>query len=257
MKIEITSNISQGSRYFKGLQRQIDYAMIKTINDMAFETRADIYSVMGDIFDRPKLWTMRSFYVDKATKQKPEAWVGLKGREYKDPYPRALAHHFIGGERAWKRMEEAFRRMGILPPGTAMMPGDGAPLDQYGNVPVGFIKQMMSYFRVNRDVGTTSNSTAKSRKGIERRLLKKRGGAAQSLHFFIHSDVRGKHLKPGIYQSTRYGRTSEVEPIFIFTKKPRYQRRIFLEEIAAGIVAKRGAEAFNNNLAKALSTARF
>jgi hypothetical protein len=80
----------------------------------------------------------------------------------------------------------------------AMMPGDGAPLDAFGNVPVGFIKTMMSYFRVNRDVGVTSNSTRKSRRGIERRQLKRMGGGADRVHFFLHTYVRAPRKTPAI-----------------------------------------------------------
>lgn len=256
MKIDITHNLDKFPGIARVVKKQIDYAHIKTLNDLAFLARTEINGEMLSQFDRPTPWTMRSIEVIKATRQKPEAWVGLKGKEYKDPYPRALGHHYVGGNREWKRVEAAFTRMGILPAGMAMMPGDGAPLDQYGNVPVGFIKQMMSYFRVNRDVGVTSNSTRKSRKGIERRQLKRMGGGADRVHFFLHSYVKGRRLEPGIYQSTRYGRTTEVEPIFIFTKRPRYRRRIDLEEIAAR-VGGQAVVMFNKHFTQAMATARW
>jgi hypothetical protein len=259
MKIEITSNSKAVQAFFDGVvKRQMPFATMLAINDTARAAREELINEMRDKFHNPTPWTLRSIDVQWAKdKQNPSAWVGLKGRELNDPHQRALKAEFTGGNRAWKKMEGAFLRAGIIKPGFAMMPGDGAPLDQYGNVPVGFIRQLMSYFAVNLDVGTTSNSTAKSRKGLEKRVMKKyAGGGADRLKFFVHFPSSGPQLVPGIYQRTRYGKTWELEPIFIFAKRPVYQRRIRVETVAEELKRTHYPKFLSERLAKAIASDR-
>jgi hypothetical protein len=269
MKIEITSNSKAVQAFFNDVvKRQMPFATMLAINDTARAAREELINEMRMKFDRPTPWTLRSIDVQWAKdKQNPSAWVGLKesykdysAAKIEDPHQRALRAEFTGGNRSWKKMEAAFasQSVGILKKGWAMIPGEGAPLDRYGNVPVGFIKQLMSYFAANWDVGSKQNSTAKSRKGLEKRVMKKyAGGGADRLKFFVHFPGSGPQLLPGIYQRIRYGKSWELEPIFIFTpKRPVYKRRIYVERVADELKRTHYPKFLSERLAKAIATDR-
>jgi hypothetical protein len=245
MKIEITSNIGPSSRYFKSLTKQIEYAGIQTANQLAFAVRQEAHSDMARIFDRPKPnFTLRSMVVEKATRMKPYAWVGLR----KDGgFRRSLSAHFTGGDRRFKKFEGWLRAIKALPDGMIALPSSNMPLDQYGNIPVGTIRKIM-----NAGWSSKLGSGALVAAGAKRRTKR-----VASLGYFVvpYSD-KAKGLTPGVYERLRIGKSTSVKIAIIFGKKGQYDRVIKLEEIAARVGVSAGGM-FSANLAKALSTARF
>jgi hypothetical protein len=61
--------------------------------------------------------------------------------EERNPY---IEPHVFGGARAVKKVEDVYRGKGILPAGRWMVPGPGAPLNQYGNPTKAFSKKLFA-----------------------------------------------------------------------------------------------------------------
>jgi hypothetical protein len=236
MKIEITSNSKAVQSFFDGVvKRQMPFAMQRTINDLAFAVREQTYNEMKAEFDRPRPdFTLRSIVVDKATdKRNPEAWVGLR----KDGgFRRSLAHQFNGGTRAWKKVEGAFEKLGVLPAGMNMVPSKAMALDAFGNVPVGMIRKLLK--QPWQQIMAKRNLKGKAGNG---------GG-----YFVVHPSDRTK-LHPGIWhRSADYG----LNPIMIFGRRARYQRQINMEAIGNWTMDRIGKRMLEDNLAKAIASDR-
>jgi hypothetical protein len=236
MKIEITSNSKAVQSFFDGVvKRQMPFAMQRTINDLAFAVREQTYNEMKSEFDRPRPdFTLRSIVVDKATdKRNPEAWVGLR----KDGgFRRSLAHEFTGGTRAWKKVEGAFEKIGVLPAGMNMVPSKAMALDAFGNVPVGMIRKLLK--QPWPQIMAKRNLKGKAGNG---------GG-----YFVVHPSDRSK-LHPGIWhRSTEYG----LNPIMIFVRRARYSRQINMETIGNWTLSRIGRRMLEDNLAKAIASDR-
>lgn len=246
MKIEISANISQGSQYFRGLQKQITYAAIQTANELAFKVREATHDEMQSVFDRPKPnFTLRSMVVEKANRMKPYAWVGLR----KDGgFRRSLSAHFTGGNRHFKKFEGWLRSIGALPPGMIALPSDNVSLDQYGNVPLRTIRAIMGGNWVTKIASGAMVTGAKKRRTK---------GVASLGYFVIPQSAEARGLSPGIYERVRVGGATSARLMFVFgNRRDGYQRVIKLEEIANRVGVGAGAM-FNANLSRALSTARF
>lgn len=243
MKITIDSNSKAVQTFFDGVvKRQMPFAMQRTINDLAFAVREQTYNEMRSEFDRPRPdFTLRSIVVDKAkNKQNPEAWVGLR----KDGgFRRLLAHEFSGGTRAWKKIEGAFEKMGVLPAGMNMVPSKEVALDSYGNVPIGFIRKLMKEpWRQSIMPGRRVKLSTGSKGG---RKYKGNG------YFVVHPGDKST-LHPGIWLRTKAG----ITPVMIFTGRATYQRQINLEKVATWTMDRIGRRMLADNLQNAIASDR-
>lgn len=243
MKIEITTDSKGVQSYFDGVvKRQMPFALQRTINDIAFAVREQTYNEMRAEFDRPRPdFTLRSIVVEKATnKQAPEAWVGVR----KDGgFRKSLAHEFNGGTRAWKKVEGAFEKMGVLPAGMNMVPSKEVTLDSYGNVPVGFIRRLLKEpwreaIVPGRRVRLSTGS-------------KQRGKTKGDGYIVVHPADKTK-LHPGIW--LRSGES--IRPVMIFTRRARYQRQINLEDVANWTMNRIGKRMLSDNLSAAIASDR-
>lgn len=182
---------------------------------------------MMRVFDRPTRWTLNATYVRPATKQNNnEVKIGLKDAELKNrgvPPVNHLYAQIHGGTRQQKRHEVALQRIGVLPPGWRIVPGQGAELDRYGNMKSQQIVQIMSYFRSFGEQGYKANSTAQTRKRLQRGTKKKAG---RSYFVAYPGRERTKHLQPGIYVVRHSALGSAIKPVMIFVKEARYTPRL-------------------------------
>ena len=242
MKIDISTNLSQFSSQFRNVQKQANYALIQTINSLAFKVREETHLEMGSTFDRPKPnFTLRSIVVDKATKSQPWAWVGLR----KDGgFRKSLSAHFTGGRRRFKKFEGWLLAMRVIRPGYMAVPTDDARLDQYGNQTLGEIKAIMgAQWRMDRVT-----------KGLSATVTKGRGKRAASIGYFMIPSSNMKGLTPGVYRRIRAGKGTDVQMVVLFARPGEYDRVIKLEEIAARAGVNVGA-AFANHFKRAMATA--
>ena len=132
-----------------------------------------------------------------------------------------LAAQIKGGGRRNKRHEIALQRAGILPSGMAIVPGDAAKIDQYGNMSAGQIVQIISWFRGFGEQGYKANTTDKGRAAKSRD--NKRTGA-RGFQSFALQQKRGK-LLPGVYQRIQMAFGSAVKPVMIFVRQPQYRAK--------------------------------
>lgn len=187
------------------------------------------------------------------------------------PHRKALGHLFTGGSRSWKRMEGAFRRLGVLPAGYGMaVPKTTSwanPLDSYGNANPRKIVQLLSYFRAFGEQGYKANMTDKRKRQLAKAGRTEAGYRSINGVVYFISRGRGQwvgrrawrngrtqHLPAGIW-AKRGIHGSDVAPVFLFVRQPRYRRLIDLPQIGREVMADFPRE-FEKSLRKALATAR-
>lgn len=263
IKVEI-QGMQATMAHLAGLSKQVRYAASRALNNVAFAVNAEIKDTMRRTFKGGATpYTLSAFRVMKATRESLTATVMLRpdsGGKAKS-YDKVLGHLFTSGTRAWKGMEGAFRRIGVLPPGYMIVPGDAVQLDSYGNPPKALIVQLISYFSAFGEVGFRANMTDKRRAklaGVGRSAsgYKTIGG----VQYFVSRGKgqwygRQQHLRAGIWAKTgTHG--VDVKPIFMFVRTGRWRRHIDLQRIGEQVVAKRWQSDFDRELSVALANAK-
>ena len=183
--IKITIDDSEVRGMLAAMPRQTMMAMEKAIDKTARAVRDTVKTELPNIFDRPVPYTKNSLQLTLTYKHNMEASVWFKDPvRMRDHY---LAPQVYGGARKLKGFERA---LGGIP----LIPGRGATLDQYGNVPYGQIRQILSVLkRAEYSAGYNANITARSA----------RSNRKQRDYVFFPTR-RGK-LPPGIYQRVATG----------------------------------------------------
>lgn len=202
-------------------------ALLKTANLVKDAEKAE----MERVFDRPTRWTLGAMRV-KAT-NKFEIQVGIIDPE--GAYKRAQSYlgvQVAGGQRRMKAMETALQCHGLMPKNWFIVPGVGATLDKYGNISVGQIRQILSWFDVaENSAGYMANMLDKGRD-------KRRFGTKRNAHGFeyvlVMPDKRRNLKQPGIYKRGMYmGKGgSHIKPILIYVKSANYKARFNFEKVA-------------------------
>lgn len=238
VQITITSNIDDLMAGLDDLaQRQVPWAMVLTLNEMAEAVLKGVQEDMDKHFDRPTRWTKNAFMVWRATKRTLTSEVKLR--------PSVDSKHYLkieeaGGPRPQTGIERNFATRaafaGII---AAVVPDTGAKLDAFGNWSNGERNQVMSQLSVGRDVGFNSNATEASTK---RRVRK--GGAK----YFIP-----KHgLAPGVYRRAKPG-DIPVRVLKFTASTPAYKKRLNFIEGAEKRVVKTFADRYARHLAAAIA----
>lgn len=250
----------------KRRQEQIPYASALAVTRLGHGVRKAVVAEMEAKLSAPKPYaTRQAMQVVEGTKQSPTATVGLgvkvdapsKGT----PYNKALGHLFVGGSREWKKMEGAFRRIGMLWPGYIIVPGQGCPLDQYGNPPARLITTLISYFGAFAEQGSKSNATDRSKK--RRAKFGQTESGYRTIGGVVYFISRGRgqwygrsqHLAAGIWSKTGI-HGSDVKPILMFVKMGVWQKYIDLPQIARTHIEREGAQVFAGAVRQALATAK-
>ncbi|SEJ57754.1 hypothetical protein SAMN05216201_11164 [Pseudomonas linyingensis] len=200
-------------------------AVVDAINHTAFAVRKVLQSEMTEVFDRPTPWTLKSLQVKQAKvgSGKTVEDAAIYVSDYaasKDNAPEAwLKSEVYGGPRRSKRLEEALRYYGILPPGHMVMPGKGARLDAYGNFSKGHMSQLLSGLgAAEMKAGLTANASENKRSLVK--------GNAKA--FFV---IRRGKTAIGIAE--RRGKTMEL--VLVFIRKTDYTQRFRFHEIVEKI----------------------
>ena len=225
-KFDVKSAVEQLA-YAK--DKQLPFATSLAINNTAKIIKEREVHEMRDVFDRPTPYVLNSIFIRPSNKQNLTATVGIKdfGRT---PAAKVLESEIAGGSRRLKRYEVALRAVGALPNGYYTVPGEAATMDQYGNVAPSQLRQILSFFRANRDVGFTSNSTDKTRAKLAKGTKKRAG-----ISYFSGSPGDGK-LPQGIWKRTTSGSftgpSKPLQPILIFVRDVHYQPTYDFEFVA-------------------------
>ncbi len=236
--ISVKSDFSEVvSRMAKAYPKAAERAAQRALLHTGRAVKDEEVKGMQQAFDRPTKWTLNSFRV----KLDKKAWAVRV--EVKDGYwyraDNYLQVQIEGGTRKHKAFETALRRAGLLPAGWFVVPGEKATLDAFGNISVGQIRQILSWFDAAEQVaGSTQNMGEKGR--ARRRKGTKRTRAFE--YFVAHPgsrigrgswrNSRRQNLTPGVYRRTFFGFGSAIEPILIFVSKVSYKPRFDFYGIA-------------------------
>lgn len=235
MKLKILTSTVEPDAVLREVEKQLKFAEILALTRTAEAGRRALIIESARVFDRPKPSTLSEksgpFRLKPATRRDGDdfAEVRVKDRPQAkgDPALVYLAHNIRGGPRVEKRSEFLLKRAGIMPGDTFVVPGDGARIDQYGNISPGQIQQILSALGAQRD------KLQNSRGGDGKR---KRRASKDTAQYFVANAfskrTETKHLFPGVYE--RYGDVSKfrIRPVLIFvTKVPTYKARLLFDEI--------------------------
>ena len=131
MHISVQAQTKALTKYLNNVQRkQIPFATMMALNDVAFDARSYIQKSLPRRLDRPTPAMVRSVQVEKAKKKKPVATVGFAGLGFKqskwdESSAEIMKRHIKGGTR---KPEGAHLR---IPSDTK---GGGIKLNKYGNI---------------------------------------------------------------------------------------------------------------------------
>lgn len=226
-------------------RRQLPFATVLALNEIATTLREDLRSEMEKAFDNPTPFTLNAFFLKKARKSDPTAFVGIRDFAGKGtPAWKYLTPETMGGPRRMKRFE---KRLSFVSGGQFAVPGSGAKLDQYGNMSRGQLGQLLSRLDALGDVG--ENASAKTGRRLKRKGVTFRGTKSDYLV------AKGKGGKPrGVYQIVAKGK---VVPVLLFRPQaPSYSPIFPFETIVKTSIHASELGAFDRALAKAVATAR-
>jgi hypothetical protein len=262
VKIDVRTNYPEVARWYGDVQKQARFATSRALNATANVVRDNLRAEARRVFDRPTPYIVNSFKVRRySSRDNLEAEIGATymGGKGVDP-ERLLEAEIAGGPRRLKSSERALQRAGILPGGHFTVPGEAAPLDQYGNIKGSFLVQLLSYFQAFSEQGYKANMTGKRKAQLAKRGTNARGfRTINGVEYFVaYGRLRGgktKHLHPGIWsRSGTHG--SNVKPVLMFVRRPNYKPRLNIERVAERAVSSTFGPAFGRSFEDALRTAR-
>lgn len=239
-------------RQLTALERtQLPFALSRALNQTAFEVRQGWADEMPRVFDRPTPLTQRAVVYRKASKRDLAAEIKLRDEAFKGTPPaKYLEAQVMGGTRRRTGKERKLASAGLLPAGHFVVPGSNAPLDAYGNIPLGQVNRILSQVRAQGD--GTANESDVSRVRRNRREKRKTGYTTQ---YFALKQRRGR-LGPGVYQRIRLGRLgSAVRSVLRFVKSVSYRPRYPIFGLAQRIFDRRFPENFERSLHQAVASA--
>jgi hypothetical protein len=250
ISVSIKQNTKQITNKLKGIAKQIPFATSLAINKTAQKVKLKEEKEIVDVFDRPTSFTKNSLFIKPSNKNNLTALVKLKDFSFKGTSAaKYLQAQIAGGERRLKRYELALRSAGILPSGYFTVPGQAANIDQYGNIARSQIVQLLAYFRANRDVGTTSNSTEKTRGKLAKSTNKRYG-----VSYFVMPKESG--MQEGIYQRIHSNFGKAIRPVLIFVDRARYEAIYDFKFVAEKVIKKEYDNEFRLALEDAIRTAK-
>lgn len=233
-QINITHSIDEFiARLDETDQHQVPFVTAYALTKTAQDVKAAEVAKMAAVFDRPTRFTLDALFVKPATKQHLVAEVKFKEGFGSIPAWRYLGPEIEGGPRAHKSFELRLIRAAVMRDNEYAVPGQGAKLDGYGNLPGSLLVSILSQLQAAGGTGYLANETARSRKRAPRR----------SRYFVLRPDqpgpggrVMSRKIQAGIYEQRG---ARNLVPIIIFVPAPHYTERLPYFQTAKEIVASR------------------
>ena len=249
--IRVSSNINKARSELKRVKSQVPFAMSRTLNTLAFNSKGEVDKQIKERLDRPTRFTQRSIEVIKSSKRKLTSTVKVRDRQKQSSI---LNHLFTGGIRRGKGLEGRLVSMGVLPRGKYIVPGKVAPLDSFGNIKKSFIKKLVNglqNIRLSKGNESTLPPGVWMRKfdRATKKRRKKRGLSGTSEFFVVHKQVKGASRKKGT-------KTRRPEAILLFVDRPKYRRIFNMEETVKKVILRDLEREFDKNYQFALRTAK-
>lgn len=218
-------------------ERQLEIAKQRTVLFGARVTHEAEVDEMKRCFSAPTDFTLKAFRVT-FDKQRITSTVEIKDG-YWTRSQNYLETQRYGGKRRFKAFENALTKLGVIPNGWMAVPGDGAEMNSFGNINVGQIRQVLSWFNAAEMVaGSMQNIHEKGRNKRRKGTKKSRGfeyfAAQPGFRTGRRSWVNGQTqtLQPGIYKRTYFGFGSAIKPVLIFVKGTSYKPIFKFDEVA-------------------------
>lgn len=256
IKLEI-KGLDKVKSMLKVASSQLPYATALALNAVADEAKKAVQAEMRQAFESPTPWVLNSLYVQRATKQKPEAVIEFKDRKLGETARTMVFPHVEGGPRRFKGMELRLQRAGLLPAGWFVVPGQAAQLDAFGNMNKGQITQLLNV------LGTYTEAGYNKADDRTRARLAKGGKRAQYGQYgFVWvvvrvGDARWGRVHPGVYQRVQTAFGSSLKPVLVFVQSAQYKRRLDFYGTVRGVHAKSMSRHLVESVTKAMRTARY
>lgn len=274
MKIE--TNLAATQAFFADMvKRQIPFANIGMVNNLAFKIRDEIKDEMKMKLEQPITPYARDMMrVTKATGQTgANSFVFVSDHRKED---RTLGHLFKGGYRHWKNMESQLMYAGILKKGYYAIPGAGAPKNRYGNISPAFVQMILSYFETWGKSGErgTKNMTPEKR-AKKARIGKTKEGykTIKGVVYFVSygklnqwdagdlRDKTGVKVRPQPLDYGIWAKTGvhgfQVKPVLLFLPRRRgYQRYFNLFATGQKVRDTHARQYFADALLKGIQTSK-
>jgi len=223
------SGLQETKKTLATLAGQLPFATSVALNKIGAEALAEQKLEMQRTFDRPTPYTLGALYKTKATKTDLETRTRIKSPNPAEPsqtQQRYVGVQIFGGQRKDKASERILRSRGLLPAGYQMVPGAGLRLDRYGNVSGAAVQKILA--SLLSDYST---------------IVTPRAGTV------VIGEVGGTK---GIWQVQR----SKWKPLFIFVKRPDYERRLDYYGVSERTYRSRWRAVFGEAVDYAIRTAR-
>lgn len=243
------------------------------VNETGFYVVNKYKQQMPNYIDRPTPFTLNSMFLKKATGQKVEATVQWKEWTGSGTMPagKYLTPEVYGGARKQKRFERALQAAKLMPQGFVAVPTKDAPIDNYGNVPGGFITQILSYLRANPDFQQNRSvkrlrkmSTFGLIKGVAKAALNKdalkakeaKARSRQQKFFAVIRGQKGNPLPSGIYQRVNMKLGSAIKKVFSFVPIATYKVSFPFYDIGTDAANAKFPSKLDEAIAKALNNSK-
>lgn len=224
-------------------RKQIPFALVLAQTKLAQRVKPGMLKVMQQRLDRPTPTTMKSLYVQAATKARPakvffkDSWTtGIPADAY-------LQQAVQGGQRPHKRFEKSLIAQGLMKSGQFALPAKDL-LNQYGNVSRGTMTRILSGLgAAESGRGHQANATGSKRS-------QRKGNAKR----YFTGMVDGQH---GVWERKDTAFGDAVRPVFLYSNGAPGYRVIFpFFKIADNIVKAHAQAELTAALGQAIATAR-
>lgn len=243
MQLTITTNFPEVQKALDQLGPKARSAVREGINRTLDWAETEVRQEMRQVFDRPVPFTLRSLRKYFASTRTLEGRLWFRQRSA-DRDKLWAGPQIFGGPRDEKPMEKRLRQLGVLPRGWYVVPGEGAPLDSYGNMSPGEISRILNVLGAYTEAGY-NKATDKTRARLRRGTRKTYG-----FEYFVvrprnfRRDDRALHLAPGVWRRVYTGFGTALKPMLIFVERTNYKPRLDFERVVRRTVDRHFAAEF-------------
>lgn len=267
MSIDVRVSMDGAIKMLGKLEKQTRVATMIALTKTAGHTKRLMVDEFKANFDRPTPSALKSFFVDPAKKDKLWSKVYMKDKAIGGKNGRSsaeiLGHHFEGGQRTRKALENLLTQYGLMGPGELVVPGSAAKLDRYGNMSRGQINQILSQLKIIRaGFDNSPTGSRRSERNVARAGVMFWSNGPQGKKVPVIDKATGieygytggarNHLQKGAWVRMGAG----VRPLLLVISAASYRRRFDMQRTGQAAVDRYFATEFDTALAKVKATER-
>ena len=201
MQITITGLDNLTGKLGQIAKKQLPFAISRAINETLSGAHKAVVKEINDVFHEPTPAVQKGVRWSASTKRNLSGKIYLTSGGGGGPdIASILRPHITGADRIKKASEGAFKRHGWMGQGQWMVPGPGAPIDRYGNVPGNYMKKVIAQLKADTALGYNKMSRTAARRGV---------GTLYGIPF------------KGVFKRT--GPRTSIPVLFFTYAKPRYE----------------------------------